>query len=87
MTRRVLKSRSLRKIFVKVPGNTVKVHYKKEKPKRARCSECGKPLKGTLRESSSKMKHIQKTKKRPSRPYPNLCSSCMRKKILDEKLQ
>ena len=79
------KSRSKKLKYVKTPGGRTVVHYKQAKPSKAKCGSCGKQLAGTLRKLPSKMKNIPKTKKRPTRPFGgNLCSSCMRKKIIKE---
>lgn len=73
------RSRSLRRIKVKFPGGKTSLHYKKRKPKGAKCGECGHLLKGVLRERPFKMRNIPKTKKRPERPYGGkLCGRCMR---------
>ena len=78
-----LRSRSLRKVFRKVPGGRVSIHYKKRKPKSAKCGSCGAVLKGIPRELPYKMKKMAKTKKRPERPYGGvLCSKCMRQEII-----
>ncbi|MDP3765076.1 MAG: 50S ribosomal protein L34e [Nanoarchaeota archaeon] len=80
-----LRSRSLRKIFRKVSGGRTSVHYKKRKPKAARCGNCNAVLKGVRRELPFKMRSMAKTKKRPERPYGGvLCSRCMRKMIIDK---
>ncbi len=77
------KSRSRRRVKVKVPGGTTKLVYKQRKPSKAKCSECGAILKGVPRETATKMKKMAKTKKRPQRPYGGvLCSKCMRKVII-----
>lgn len=82
------RSRSLRKIYRKVPGGRVSLHYKKKKPKSARCSSCGAVLKGVPRELPYKMRTMTKTKKRPERPFGGvLCSRCMRIKILEKARQ
>jgi len=79
------KSRSLRRIFKKLPGGKINIHYKKRKPGKARCSDCSKPLIGVPRELPSKMQNLAKTKKRPERPYGGvLCSKCMRKKLKEQ---
>ena len=76
------KSRTFRRIFKKITGNKVTVHYKKRKPSKARCANCGAVLKGVPRELPIKMKNLAKTKKRPSRPFGGmLCSKCAREKI------
>ncbi len=79
------KSRSLRRVSRKLPGGKVTIQYKKRKPGRAKCSNCGKALMGVPRELPSKMRNLAKTKKRPERPYGGvLCSKCMRSKIKEE---
>lgn len=79
-----LRSRSLRKIFRKVPGGRTNVHFKKRKPQPALCGSCGAVLKGTPREFPFRMRSMAKTKKRPERPYGGvLCSRCMRLEIIN----
>ena len=80
-----LRSRSLRKIFRKVPGGRTSVHFKNRKPKGARCGNCGATLKGIPREPSFTIRNLAKTKKRPERPYGGvLCSRCMRQEIINK---
>ena len=80
-----LRSRSLRKIFTKVPGGETNIHFKKKKPKAAKCGNCGAVLKGIPREFPFRMKKMAKTKKRPERPYGGvLCSRCMRENIINK---
>jgi len=80
-----LRSRSLRKIFRKVPGGRTNIHFKRKKPKAARCGNCGAVLKGVPRELPYKMRSTAKTKKRPERPFGGvLCSRCMRQTIIDK---
>ncbi|MBI2135054.1 50S ribosomal protein L34e [Candidatus Woesearchaeota archaeon] len=77
------RSRSLRRVHIRVPGGKTKLHYRKRKPGKAHCSSCGAVLKGVLRERPNKMSSIPKTKKRPERPYAgSLCSKCMRLLII-----
>jgi len=77
--------KSLRQIYVKTPGGKTVVHYKKKKPGKAHCAECGALLHGVPRELATKMKNMPKTAKRPERPYGGvLCSKCARKKIIEE---
>jgi len=76
------RSRTFRRVFVKVPGNRVSLQYKKRKPSKAQCGGCGKQLSGIPRERDVRIKNLPKTMKRPQRPYGGvLCSSCMRDKI------
>ena len=80
-----LRSRSLRKVYRKVSGGRVSIHYKKRKPKAARCGNCGTMLKGVPRELPFKMRSMAKTKTRPERPFGGvLCSRCMRVTIIDK---
>jgi large subunit ribosomal protein L34e len=59
------------------------MHYKKRKPDKAICAECGKVLAGVPRALPSKMRDLPKTKKRPERPYGGvLCAACTRRRII-----
>jgi len=88
MVRPSLRSRSLRRVFRKVPGNRASLQYKKRKPKAARCGSCHGILKGIPRELPYKMSSMAKSKKRPERPFGGvLCSRCMRQAIIDKARQ
>lgn len=77
------KSRSMRKVFTRIPSGKAKTSYKKRKPSAAKCAACGKVLQGTPRERPFRMKRMPKTAKRPQRPYGGvLCSACTRKEII-----
>jgi len=79
-----LRSRSLRKVFRKVPGGRVSVQYRRKKPSAPECSNCGAVLKGVPRELPYRMRSMAKTKKRPERPFGGvLCSKCMRLEIIN----
>jgi large subunit ribosomal protein L34e len=78
------KSRSKRRVFTRAPSGKVKKVYKIRKDSPLICGECGKKLHGIPRLIPSKFRNLPKTKKRASRPYSNLCSSCMRKKIMEK---
>ena len=85
MPKGMYKSRTLRKIFVKTPCGKTKIQYRKRKPRRARCADCKVELSGIARERPRKMQNMTKSKKRPTRPYGgNLCSKCMRKKMIEK---
>ena len=80
-----LRSRSLRKIFRRTPGGTTAIHFKKRKPKAAKCGNCGALLKGVPRAFPFRMRSMAKTKKRPERPYGGvLCSKCMRQEMINK---
>ena len=79
------KSRSFRRVFVKTPGGKTTLHYRKRKPSKRTCALCKKPLHGIPHLIQSKFKDLPKTAKRPQRPYGGvLCSSCMRKKVIEK---
>ncbi|MBM3199448.1 50S ribosomal protein L34e [Candidatus Woesearchaeota archaeon] len=79
------RSRSYRRIRIRVPSGETRLFYKKRKPHKAKCSICGDVLKGVFRGNVAEMRNIAKTKKRPERPYGGaLCSSCMRKAIVEK---
>ena len=79
------KSRTFRRVFVRTPGARTVLHYRKRKPKAAKCGCCGTALKGAPRERPYKMSNLPKTKKRPERPFGgNLCSRCMRKAVVEK---
>ena len=76
------RSRTLRRVKRKLPGNRVTVHYKLRKPKAHKCGACGRVLPGTVRERPAELRSVPKTRKRPERPYGGvLCSRCTRAKI------
>jgi large subunit ribosomal protein L34e len=77
--RGMYRSRTLRRLHVRMPGGkTVKVHTFR-KPSKAICGKCGDVLKGVPNQRPYKMQTMAKTAKRPERPYGGvLCSKCMR---------
>ena len=85
MPQRYKRSRSLRKVKIRLPGGRTVIHYKREKPKAAHCARCNAVLKGVPRERPFKMRSLPRTKKRPERPYGgSLCSKCMRALIIEK---
>lgn len=73
------RSRTMRRVFRKTPGGKVVLQYKKRKPQKAHCAECGSVLAGVPRERPFKMRQMTKTATRPQRPYGGvLCTRCMR---------
>ena len=80
MVRPGLRSRSKTRVVKRTPGGKLKTHYVRNKTqvKLVMCINCGKKVSGTSITSNTK------TKKRPSRKYPELCTACARKKIKEE---
>ena len=79
------RSRTFRRLRLKTPGGRNILSFRKRKPSKAKCAECGKVLAGVPRARDHKIQNMAKTEKRPSRAYGgNLCSKCSRA-ILKEK--
>jgi large subunit ribosomal protein L34e len=77
MPRPSLRSRSLRKIKLRIPGGASVVHYLRRNPSKAKCRICGKTLHGIPTKRPSRMKNIPKSNKTVSRAYGgNLCPAC-----------
>lgn len=77
-----MKRSNQRKIqrMVKTPGNRSKIQFRKKRPAYHTCGSCGKKM-TRARLCVSKFRKLSKTQRRPERPYPELCSKCMRLKI------
>ena len=74
-----IRTRSLRRKQVKLPGGKLVTHYERRKPGKTLCASCKKPLYGTARALPHVMKKLPKSAKRPSRPYGGYyCSPCSR---------
>ncbi|MDR0900952.1 MAG: 50S ribosomal protein L34e [Methanobrevibacter sp.] len=74
------RSRSYKRTHKKTPGGETVLRYKKKKPSKHICAECGKLLHGVPRGRSYEIKKLAKSKRRPNRPFGGyLCSECMRK--------
>lgn len=69
--------RSTRRYKVKTPGGRTVTHFKSKKASYAVCKNCGAKL-NKSRLMVKNIKKLSKSKKRPERPFPELCSRCMR---------
>jgi large subunit ribosomal protein L34e len=73
------RSRSYKRIHKKTPGSRTVLRYKKKKPSKHVCAECGQLLHGVPRGRPYEVRKLSKTKKRPNRPFGGyLCSKCTR---------
>ena len=80
-----LRSRRERRVFVRIPSGKSVLMHKPRKDGVAVCAVCKRTLMGAPRLLAKKLSKLPKSKKRPSRPYGgNLCSACMRAKILEK---
>jgi len=70
-------SKSIKRVKIKTSGGKTVIHFKKRKPSYAVCKNCGAKL-NKPKLSVKQLKNLPKTKKRPERPFPELCSKCMR---------
>ncbi|RLF10713.1 MAG: 50S ribosomal protein L34e [Thermoprotei archaeon] len=79
MPRPGLRVCSKKKVKVKLPGGGTAVHYKREKPKPAKCAICGAQLGGVPRLLPHELRALPKSSRRPTRPYGGyLCPSCLK---------
>ncbi len=72
--------RSAKRVKKKTPSGVTKWVMKKKRVSHAKCGVCKGKL-NRARLDKTQVGKLTKTQKRPSRPYPNLCSKCMRAKI------
>ena len=79
------RSRSYKRVYKNTPGGENVLRYKKKKPSKHVCAECGKLLHGVPRGRPYEINKLAKSHKRPNRPYGGyLCSSCARKHFKNE---
>ena len=79
------RSRSYKRTFKKTPGGNTVLHYKRKKPSRHICAECGKQLHAVPRGRPYQIRKLSKSKRRPNRPYGgNLCTECVRRVFKQE---
>lgn len=76
------KSRTMRRVSVKLPTGKVVTHFRLKKPKKLVCPKCGDILKGTINVRPSKLSKYGKSERIPSRSYSNLCSKCARLELV-----
>lgn len=73
------RSRSYKRIHKKTPGGQTVLRYKKKKPSKHVCAECGQLLHGVPRKRPYEINKLSKSKKRPNRPFGGyLCTKCAR---------
>ena len=78
------RSRTLRRVFVRIPSGISKLTYKARKPSRIKCAECKTILHGISAMSKAELRNISNSQKKVARKYGgNLCHKCARKRIID----
>ena len=79
------RSRTFRRIHVRLPGGSTVLRHERRAPGKAQCGMCGEVLKGVARGLPYQIGKLAKTERRPERPYGgNLCSKCMRKVMVEK---
>ena len=79
------RSSSYKKTQTKTPGGVNVLRYKKKKPSKHVCAECGAVLHGVPRGRPYEINKLAKSQKRPNRPYGGyLCPKCARKHFKEE---
>ena len=79
------RSRSYKRVHKNTPGGENVLRYKKKKPSKHVCAECGAVLHGVPRGRPYEIGKLSKTAKRPNRPFGGyLCLSCARKHFKQE---
>ena len=77
------RSRTLRRVFTRIPSGISKLVYKPRKPSRIKCAECKTILHGISAMSKAELRNISNSQKKVARKYGgNLCHKCARKKII-----
>lgn len=77
------RTRSLRRVKVKLPGGRVTIHYIKRKPNQAHCANCKKILRGVPKDLPVKIRKLPKSQRRPERLFGGfLCPSCAKNEII-----
>jgi large subunit ribosomal protein L34e len=82
MARGMYRSRTLRRVQVRVPGGKTILRYDQRKPSQGRCAQTGEVLHGAPRAVPKKMQALAKTKKRPSRPFGGFLGSKAMRMVL-----
>jgi len=77
--------RTRKRTKVKTPGGKTVWHFKKRRVSHAICGRCGAKL-NRSRLNPTELRKISKVKRRPERPFPELCSRCMRE-VLKSKVR
>ncbi|MEZ0289705.1 MAG: 50S ribosomal protein L34e [Sulfolobales archaeon] len=84
MPRPAYRSRSYKRIKVRVPSGEMRIHYERRKSFIPRCARCGAPLGGVPRKSSE-LRKLPKTMKRPERMFGGvLCHKCLEELLKEQ---
>jgi len=77
-----LRTRSRKRVNVRLPGGRTTTHYKREKPNPARCARCHGKLAGVPRLNPAEIRKLPASQRRPERIYGGyLCPRCLRETL------
>ena len=83
MPRGRYRSRTFRRVFVKVPGGSTELHYRRRRNAPAQCAKCEAILPGVARGTKTQVRALPRSARRPSRPFGGMfCSACTRRVII-----
>ena len=69
MVRPSLRSHSQARIKTRIPGNKMRIHYIRRRPKHAHCPVTNVKLHAVPRLRPAQLRKLNKTQRRPNRPY------------------
>ena len=78
--RRAQRTRSKKRMKIVTPGARTVGHFKQKRPSHAKCGSCGAKL-NRSKLNPNELKKFPKVRRRPERPLPHLCPTCMREEI------
>ena len=77
------RSRTFRRVFVRVPGGDAKLRYRRRKNGKPQCADCGGILAGVPQGTKAIIQALPKNQRRPERPFGGkLCSPCSRRELI-----
>jgi large subunit ribosomal protein L34e len=76
------RSRSAKRIHVRVPGSVSKLRFKAKKSGAAKCQLTGQVLNGMPRLTKAQSRNTSKSMKRPNRPFGGVLSAAAVKRVL-----
>jgi large subunit ribosomal protein L34e len=77
-----LRTRSRKRLKVKLSGGRNRTHYKKENTGIPSCLVCGQPLAGISHFTQAKIHKLNRSKKRIWRPYGGqVCHNCLKNSL------
>ena len=86
MRNRNYKSRTLKRVSKKTPGNRVSIHFRRKNPKGAFCGISGNRLNGISRKRPGRFNTLSKSKKRPNRKFGGTFSHSVVKRALEKSI-